>query len=202
MAHLSYPKFSPYLVVWDRVGGNGMWLENFLNLLCELPSKAPELDNKEIDDFQSMWLKASHFICCDTFRCEGVDEDRDLWNVQIKRANEWNFSFEVPQEFADYVKNGRKSTMSYDAVCSFIENNERRLLLGGEEAAKTVKLYLYRLRALRHQVRKVIDYISMSNKFEVHGWIDNKIHTFDPRKLYEEFKSHYAYETALCIPMY
>lgn len=201
MAHLSYFDFSPYLTVWDTCGGDGTWLHNFLNLLCELPSKNPELDHKEDADFKAMWLRASHFICNEFFCCNGLDPDRDLWNVQIKRANEWYFTFEVPQEFADFVKGGRNSTMSYDEVWSFLADNECHLLPRGEEDVRTVALYLSRLRALQVQVRTVIDYIAMTNHFEVQGRIDHQTYTFDPYALYEEFKRHYAYETALCIPM-
>lgn len=202
MAHLPRDEFSPYFAIWERTANNGLWLSNFLDLLNGLPCKNPQLDLQEIEDFKALRVKASYFICDDWCSGKDIDKDRDLWVTQVARANAWNFSFEVPQEFATFVKNGRKSSMTYKEACRFVEQNERFLFGYNPDAIKTVKLYLSRLKALRDQVHKVLSYVSLDTKLEVRGWIDKKTYTYNPRELYEEFKSHYAYETALCIPMY
>ena len=202
MAHLPRDEFSPYFAIWERTANNGLWLSNFLDLLNGLPCKNPKIDHQEIEEFRTLRVKASYFICDDWCSGKDIDKDRDLWVTQVARANAWNFSFEVPNEFAAFVKNGRRSSMSYDEVCSLIDSYNFHIL-PSEEAIAKVKLYLQRLKELRAQVRKVIDdYLILDTKLEIVGWIDGKTYTYNPRELYEEFRSHYAYETALCIPMY
>lgn len=193
MAHLHVNNFIPAFTSWDAFGSDGLWLQNFVSMLNCLPSKKPDLDQSEMEAFQKLISLVDSLV------------NTKGWCDRVSLASTWDNTYLVPQEFAAFVSEGRRSAMTYRQVRKFLKVHSKELFgfSTSEEAGLRCSLdYLGRLRELRVQVRKVIDFIDMDSTFEAKGLVDDKIYKFNPRKLYAEFKSHYAYETALCIPMY
>lgn len=193
MAHPHANIFTPILTDWEHFGADGDWLQNFVSLLDCLPSKYPNFNQSEIEAFQSLISLTDSLI-----NTEG-------WCGRVDRAAVWDNTFLVPKEFAEFVADGRHGVMTYKQVKAFLKANRKQLF--GFTASETAGLrlsleFLNHLRELRTHVRKVIDFIDMDSTFEARGLSDNKLYKFNPRKMYAEFKDHYAYETALCIPMY
>lgn len=187
---------------WERECGSGMWLESFILILIGL---LPENYSNSKDAYNAVdsVATASRYFIAPLDRTLSLDEEH--WSGQIStaaRSGEWSL---VISEFKQYVANGRKSTMSYKQACQCLENHKRILFgLGpfGEAGLQQAKWYLKRLRDLRLAINKLISFLDIDKTYKAGCLFNNNIYQINPRKLYEEFKSHYAYETALCIPMY
>lgn len=187
--------FAPCLK-WPDHAPNGYWLSNFISLLTMLPSK---IESKgQFKAFSQLWEAASPFL--------SESDQEDSWADQIEAAATWRpgHSFMVDSTFSDYVDNDRRSILSYSDVLSYLKKHQRSLFgpAGSSDTLNQLTHYLKCLKELRAGAHAFIQYLDIDTPFEWTHPFDGKTYTFNPRKLYEEFKSHYAYETALCIPMY
>ena len=184
---------------WPVDAPNGRWLDKFISLLTLLPSKSES--REQLAAFSALWEVASDFMK-DSFD----SEDEASWEYQITAAANWstNQSFMTNDAFKRFVANNCKSVMSYKDVVAYIEDNQATLFgpFASDDALKEIKAYLKRLRDLRRAVRVFAQFLDMSSQIDWTDPFSGQTYHYNPRKLYEEFKSHYAYETALCIPMY
>lgn len=83
--------------------------------------------------------------------------------------------------------------------------NHRTTLFGpidNDGALQETEAYLKRLKDLRSALHAFTQYLDLTQPLHWTAPISGKTYTYNPLELYEEFKSHYAYETALCLPMY
>lgn len=204
MAHVTLGEIVPSFTDWEHFASGGTWLKNFVVLLSCLPSKNHEFSHTENNAFISLWDKALRFINDDFY----VSTDQSTtWGDLVEAANNWEANpFNTLKEFSAFVSKGRKGAMTYTQVCQCLKDNKTPLFWlspwGEDKTLNHYLSYLKDLRELRSQVRRVMSFINMPSSFEITWWYDKKTYKINPRKLYEEFKSHYAYETALCIPMY
>ncbi len=194
-------------MVWSKTYSSGQWLHCFTALLVKLLPKGYFTNNDKRKAVREMCVAADYFIVS---LSNADDFDREEWSAQISDAAQAGLGAPTVDEFHQYVANGRKSVMSFEDVERCLDKNKLYLFasMSGdmEDAKEGVKAftegYLTRLRNLRLAVKKVISFLDLDQPYRVQGYLSDRVYQINLRKLYEEFKSHYAYETALCIPMY
>lgn len=201
---LNFP--SVLITPWSKVHGSGLWLHFFTILLIKLLPVGYFSNKEERDAVNDMCKAADYFIVP---LGQPYDSTRESWSGQISAAAQGGLGSNTVKEFHKYVLNDRKSVMTFDEVVRCLDENKRYIFsLGYDEAKATAGVqtiangYLTRLRDLRLAVKKVISFLDIDKPRVAKNYTTNKFYKFNLRKLYEEFKSHYAYETALYIPMY
>lgn len=197
----------PYVpdMVWDRSHGSGLWLNFFTDTLIDLLPNGYFFNDEERNAVTAMCQAADYFIVPLN---KPIDNNRESWSGHVSAAADASFGSLTLKEFRNYVANGRKSAMSFKDVVQCITKNKRSLFGFGADhdlensGVNQVLAYLKRLRDLRIAVKKVISFLDIDKPRTVKNFWTGKTYQLNLRKLYEEFKSHYAYETALYIPMY
>lgn len=191
---------------WAQSHGSGRWLHFFTILLDDLMPKGYFSDKNKREAIGSMYQAASYFIV--PIEDGKVDWSKECWSGVISAAADTEAGSLVLEEFDRYVTSGRNGVMSFSEAVNCVKRNKFNLFAVAPysdmatQVVNNIISYLKRLRELRIAVKKVMSFLDIDKPRTVRLHGTDKLCQLDLRKLYEEFKSHYAYETALCIPMY
>ncbi len=185
---------------WPADAANGRWLDTFIAILTLLPSKVES--RAQVMAFSRLWEVAADFLY------DELDPDPDRrsaeWTAQVTMAARWDQNSLTNDAFKHHAANGRKSVMSYREAVAYVRNHRTTLFgpIDNDGALPETEAYLKRLKDLRSALHAFTQYLDLTQPLHWTAPISGKTYTYNPLELYEEFKSHYAYETALCLPMY
>lgn len=205
------PTFDPQS--WDEAHENGRWLSFLTTTLSNLLTAQQPLTPEQRDALGAMHEAASYFIDLpesSSNTARGLRSSRECWCQDISAAALAGPDSLAGDEFNQYVREGRPSLMTLEQVvhslCSERNRNYMFSELTDEEAAVRLKAlvsgYLTRLSNLRTAVKNVIFMLDPAQRHLVQDINTGAISELDLSSLYEEFLSHYAYETAFYVCLY
>lgn len=205
------PTFDPQS--WDEAHDYGRWLYFLTTTLENLLSTQQPLTAEQQDALGAMHEAASYFIELpenSNSTARELRRSRECWWQDISAAAEAGPDSLAGDEFNQYVREGRPSLMTLEQVVQSLccERNRNYLMgeLTDEEAAARLKAlvsgYLTRLSNLRTAVKNVIFMLDPAQRHLVQDINTGAISELDLSSLYEEFLSHYAYETAFYVCLY
>lgn len=202
---------------WQLSHDNGKWLQGFVSLLIDLLPKDPSQVRNRTKipaDIMSLLDAAAYFIVqadyddLDDDELDDTDEDMRIereareWSAQISFAAKANHSYLTNEAFLQYLDNGRTSVMTFEEAERYLHQNKNMILGRLADEADVQELtsgYLPRLRNLRQAVDQFISHLDLDQPCLINFCLHPETYQLNLRPLYEHFRNHYAYETALCI---
>ncbi len=189
-------------LAWPADAANGRWLDTFIAILTLLPSKVEP--RAQVMAFSRLWEVAADFLYDELDPDPDSDRRSAEWTAQVTMEARWDQNSLTNNAFKHYAANGRKIVMSYREAVAYVRNHRTTLFgpIDNDGAFQETEAYLKRLKDLRSALHAFTQYLDLTQPLHWTAPISGKTYTYNPLELYEEFQSHYAYETALCLPMY
>lgn len=168
---------------WNGVTACGAWLECFLSMLATCPSKDPNFNESEDNAFGALYLASRSFV-------------HDLVRLPVTSK----IPLQICYISASSKAQGLDPNKSYEEARSYLIANKDMLSPKGADAILSEQLYcLDLLHALRDSVKHVISFIDISRPFTYKDYFD-KTYRINPKKMYQEFLTHYSYDTMMHYP--